>query len=132
MLDQEQYIFQPAMARGIPLLFLLCLLLVPVGIGILALLWWWLWTQSASLTIGDDYAALETGVLSKTLNEVLLKDIRNVQIVQGPIQRIANSGRLNISTAGQGNIEISIDGLVDPYEIKSFIDERRNVGRAAT
>lgn len=125
MSNQENYICRPEIVRGIPLLFALCLLLVPVGVGALALLWWWLWTQTATLTVSDDCATLETGVLSKTLNEVLLQDTRNVQIVQGPIQRLANSGKLNISTAGQADIEISIDGLIDPYKVKEIIDERR-------
>ena len=127
MNDQEHYSAHPAMARGQPALFIFCLLLVPAGVGILALLFWWLWARCATLTVADGRVILQMGILTRRTSEVLVRDIRNVQITQGPLQRFTDAGKIGISSAGQADVEIEIDGMLNPQQVKAIINKCRGV-----
>ena len=123
--ETEHYRGHPAMARGQPALFILSLLLAPVGIGIIALLFWWIWNRCATLTVTDKRVVFRKGILFRHMSEVLLRDIRNVQIAQGPLQRLGNAGNIGISSAGQADIEIQVPGILDPEGVKRTIDQCR-------
>lgn len=113
------------MVRGQPGLFILCLLLVPAGVGLIALLFWWIWNSCATLTVTDNRVVFRKGILFRHISEVLLRDIRNVQITQGPLQRLTNAGNIGISSAGQAGIEIQVPGILDPEGVKRTIDQCR-------
>lgn len=127
MNEHEPVSVHPAMMRGQPAMFISCVLLAPLGVGLVALLWWWIWNRCATLTVTPDRVILSTGVLTRKTSEVLIRDIRNVQITQGLLQRLTNAGKLGVSSAGQAGIEIEIDGILDPHRVKAIIDEGRGV-----
>ncbi len=58
-------------------------------------------------------------------NEVLIQDIRNIQINQGPLQRITDAGKIGISSAAQSDIEIEVQGIPNPKRVKAIIDKCR-------
>ena len=117
----------PAMFRESPMLFVVWVLLSPVGIGLVALGVWWLLTKAATLTITDKRTIVRRGLLSKHTNEVLHRDIRNIRVSQSFLQRVFGVGKIEISSSGQGDIEIGFAGLRDPEATKALIDEHRDV-----
>ena len=120
------YKSNPLMLRNNPFGFIACILLIPFfGLGLLILLIWWLIAKCTSLHITNEKIVLRKGILSKQLNEVHHQDVRNIQINQGPIQRLLKTGKIGVSTAGQSEIEISISGIPNPEKVKSLIDQMK-------
>ena len=115
----------PAMFRNRPVLFLICCALIPFGIGIVVLLAWWLRCLATSLVITDSRVTLRKGLLSKATNDVLIADIRNVQVSQSFLQRIFGVGAVAVSTSGQGDMEIEVPGMPAPDRIKAILNDRR-------
>jgi len=152
MEERQHYKAHPVMVKGQPGLFLICLALmllsvilllrwdshtsqeipiqifgrlIPAIIGVIALLIWWLSVLCTTLTITEKRVVLRKGILFKEMSEVLIQDIRNVQISQGPLQRLTNAGKIGISSAGQSDIEIEVQGILDPKKVKAILDRCR-------
>ena len=126
MAETILYKDSPAMFRNSPVAFVLCCLLIAVyGLGLLMLLAWWLRCWGTSLTVTDQRVTLTKGILSRYTNDVMIADIRNVQIRQSMLQRLFGVGSIGISSSGQAGMEIDVAGLPDPGRIKSIIDDRR-------
>ncbi|MBN2684103.1 MAG: PH domain-containing protein [Pontiellaceae bacterium] len=124
---EETVLYQhhPAMFRNNPIGFILSFILCFLGIGLVILLVWRLKTLGTSLTVSNKRITLRQGLLSKNINEVYTVDVRNVQIKQNLFQRIFRVGSIDISSAGQGTIEISVKGVPNPEKIKNIIDQYR-------
>jgi membrane protein YdbS with pleckstrin-like domain len=154
MEEKEYYKAHPVMVKGQPGIFLICLLLIllsiilllfwrwdnqspqeipiqifgrliPAVTGIIALLVWWLRALCTTLTVTEKRVILRKGILFKEMSEVPIQDIRNVQISQGPFQRLTNAGKIGISSAGQSDIEIEVQGVLDPEGVKAIINKCR-------
>jgi uncharacterized membrane protein YdbT with pleckstrin-like domain len=123
----EMILYQdsPAMFRNRPVLFLACCALIPFGIGLVVLLVWWLRCLATTLVITDRRVTLRKGLLSKSTNDVLIADIRNVQVRQSLLQRIFGVGAVAVSTSGQGDMEIEVHGMPAPDRIKAILNDRR-------
>lgn len=117
----------PKMFRNRPILFLLCVvLIIAYGAGLVILLVWWIQTKCTTLTITDKNTTLRRGILSKSINEVRHKDVRNVQVYQSFLQRILGVGRLALSSSGQDGLEIVVNGIRAPMRLKKLIDDQRD------
>jgi uncharacterized membrane protein YdbT with pleckstrin-like domain len=123
-LPQEAVLYKhsPAMFRGNPVLFCLCVLASLVVVGLVILLVWWIQSRGTVLTVTSERTILRKGILSKSLNEVWHRDVRNVLLNQRPLQRLFDVGRIAISSAGQEDVEIAVDGIPFPGEVKRIID----------
>jgi len=119
----------PAMFRNRPILFLICCVLVPFGIGLLILIVWWLKCWQTSVVVTNDRVTLRKGILSKYTSDILISDIRNVQVAQSFVQRILGVGRVTVSTTGQADMEIDVNGLPHPERIQSIINKIRAASR---
>lgn len=153
-MEKELYASHPRMFRNNPFKFVLNYLVMLVCIaGIIiiaagdkppALLWllggalivvfiiigsmqliWWLQVLSTTLTVTDKRTILRKGILSKFTNEVLHENIRNIQVYQSFMQRMLKVGSIGISSAGQAGVEIEVQGIPNPYEVKANIDQYR-------
>jgi uncharacterized membrane protein YdbT with pleckstrin-like domain len=140
--ESPLYTAHPSMFRNRPLLFLTGLAL-PVGFvvtpdyqmqalgGILALvvaasfLNWWLTCLTTTLTVTDRRLVLRRGILGRDQNEVFIKDIRNVRLRQSPLQRVFSVGSLGVSSSGQADIEIQVDGIPHPDRVLELIHRHR-------
>lgn len=115
----------PAMFRNEPFAFIvgcvLCLLIAGIPIMVV----WWLRCKYTELTVSDQRTTLRRGILSKNINEVWHRDVRNVQVCQTLLQRILSTGTLAISSAGQADVEINVTGIRSPYSIKNVIDDAK-------
>lgn len=123
--EKTEYEAHPSMFRSRPFEFVISVALCFVGIGLIILLVWWIRTLGTTLTVTSRRTRLRKGLLSKFTSEVFHKDVRNVQVTQTAMQRLFNVGRIEISSAGQGDFEIAVDGMRDPTKVKQIIDAAR-------
>ena len=138
---------QETMVRNNPVMyvFLLCLVFVPPAaravdaalreydvpiaicsvLGSLLLLSWWLRCLGTRLVVTDRRTVLRRGILGKSTNEVMhihVRNIRNQAVTDPALTRV---GEIGISSSGQADIEIFVEGIPNPYEVKSIIDNYR-------
>ncbi len=92
-------------------LWLLSWLLVP-----LLVILWRRW--SVRLLIDDEAVSLEEGLLSTASTEVLIRNIRTVEIRRSLIDRILGIGTLLIGASATEGYEIVVSGLPDPEAIR--------------
>ncbi len=119
------YKHSPALFRSNPIGFSLAVLSCLVVVGFVILLVWWIRSRGTVLTVTNERTILRTGILSKSLNEVWHRDVRNVVLEQKPMQRVFDVGRIAVSSAGQDDVEIAVDGIPFPGEVKRIIDESK-------
>ena len=114
------------MFRNNPLGFVISvILIIAFGLGLVILLVWWLKCKNEKLTVTNKRTILRTGILSKNTNEVMHRDIRNIQVSQSLFQRMFNTGAIGISSAGQDGIELTASGYSAPQKIHKTIDACR-------
>jgi uncharacterized membrane protein YdbT with pleckstrin-like domain len=81
------------------------------------------------VVVTNDRVTLRKGILSKYTSDILISDIRNVQVAQNLVQRILGVGRVTVSTTGQADMEIDVNGLPHPERIQSIISKIRASSR---
>jgi uncharacterized membrane protein YdbT with pleckstrin-like domain len=138
---------QETMVRNNPVMFvfLLCLVFVPPAAAVvdpavhefqvpiavcsvmssLCLLSWWLRCLGTKLVVTDRRTILRRGIFGKSTNEVMHIHVRNIRIRQSLFQRLTRVGEIGISSSGQADIEIFVEGIPNPYDVKSIIDKYR-------
>jgi hypothetical protein len=111
-----------------------------------AFLWWFIWWIAphrwVKLIITSKRTIRQEGIVMRKTSEVLHKHVTNVTISQGFIDRMLDVGYIAIDSAGQGgepmrgedgaqvrrsDIEIEVEHIPHPYEIKRLIDEHRGL-----
>lgn len=99
------------------------LLFVPMALGGIGLItWWWVDRLGASLEITTKRTIMHRGIFSKSSSEVVHDNIRNIQISQSFLQRVMQVGEIGISSSGQDGIELQINHLKDPDNLRKIID----------
>ncbi len=66
------------------------------------------------------------GLFNQKTNEVLLQDIRLLNLNQGFFERISNLGTIEIGSAGTGAIEVQLIGIKEAKRVRDLIDRHRN------
>lgn len=123
--EEMLLIINPAMFRGEPVGFIICVALIPLGIGIVLLLLWWLQCRFTTYTITNLRTIAQTGILSRNTNEVRHIDVRNLQVNQDVFQRMFGFGSVAISSAGQSDIEITMVRVEKPHKIADIIRQHQ-------
>ena len=123
--EETLLIINPAMFRGEPVGFIICVALIPLGIGIVLLLLWWLQCRFTTYTITNLRTIAQTGILSRNTNEVRHIDVRNLQVKQDVFQRMFGFGSVAISSAGQSDIELTMVRVENPYKIADIIRQHQ-------
>ena len=124
--EQILYEASPAMFRNRPVSFILCVILSFVVIGLIIFLVWYLRSRATQLTVTNEQTTLRKGLLSKYTTDVFHENVRNIIVRQSFFQRMMGTGYVGISSAGQGGIEIEINGIPDPDRVKQIIDDCRD------
>lgn len=85
------------------------------------------WWKRAELTfrVTDDKVILEQGLLSKSIKDIFVTDIRTVDVEQSLLQRIFGIGDIKIATSGTDSYEDVVEGLPRPREIQDLISRQR-------
>ena len=93
-------------------------LLIPLVIAI--------WKQaSLTLRVYPDRVALETGLISKRVVDLAIKDINTVEINQNLFQRLCRLGDIKMATSGVEGYELVARGLPDPKRINAIVAAQR-------
>ncbi len=91
--------------------------------GIAAVYWlvWWLQTRFTTLKITNRRTVLRRGLLARETSEVRHRDVRNLQVNQTTLERLLGVGDVAISSAGQDELEISVQGIPNPEKVASIV-----------
>lgn len=82
---------------------------------------WWLNVFATSLIVTTRRTTLRRGIFEKNTNEVQHDDVRNIQVDQGVLDRMLGVGTLKISSSGQDDLEIVVDGIIHPGDVAQTI-----------
>lgn len=133
LIEERQLLkIHPSFLFGRPLLliifFFMCANPNPQGRagGITFLIIYFLICRSTTLIISNTRTTLLSQFLFTKSTEVRHEDIRNIQVSQGPFQRIFGSGRIAISSAARNEVEIKIGALARISKVKKLVDEMRD------
>ena len=98
---------------------------VPLLIGILILLYVVIWIKYTSYKLTTYRIIVRRGLIAKLQNEIWIKDMRGVNLVQTAWQRIIGIGDVAIGTAASAGTEISIEGIANPSKVVEKINSLR-------
>ena len=104
---------------------ILGIITLPIFIGILILLYIFIEIKFTSYELTTHRIIVRRGWIAKLQNEIWIKDIRGVNLVQGIWQRIVGVGNIEIGTAASFGIEIKIVGISEPAEVIARINSLR-------
>ena len=110
-------------------IYILAGILVPVLIGIPLLIWAILDRKHTVYTVTNRRVTQKRGIIGKDLSEVDLKDIRNVLVKYGVLDRILGIGNVGVGTAAQAGIEIKMNGCRDPEHVRRLIVDAKDRAR---
>lgn len=117
---------RPETWKARPVGFMLSIALVPAyGIGILILAYWFLASASCELVVTEERTRKRSGILSNQTTELVHSDVKNIQVSQGPIQNLMDTGTLRLSSAGQAGIELTMTDIESPENVRDFISQQR-------
>ena len=89
--------------------------------------YWKLLCLGEVLEVTNKRTVERNGILSKRTTEVRHQDIRNIQVSQTFHERVFKVGRIGISSAGQDGLEIVVDNIPNPEELRRVIDLYRTM-----
>ncbi len=90
-------------------------------VGLLIIIPGFLTRHFTKYTLTSKGVKSEKGIISRSIYEVAVKDIRSVNVQQSLIERLFGLGTINIGTAGTAGIEVSFRGIPSAVEIKNQI-----------
>lgn len=102
-----------------------CDLIVQGIISLLILIVFLLDRKNRVYTITNKRLKAKSGIFSRIVSEVFIKDIRSVNLRQGMFERMFNVGTINVGSAGTGDVEVSFKGVTTVQEIKEHIQKLR-------
>ncbi len=125
--DEERVLREvsPALYGRNPFIHLGVIVLSLVLVGLFMYLYEWLRCRATRLIVTTERTTLRTGIVSRQTNEVRHSDLRNVQVRQTAFERMVGVGEVELSSAGQSNVEIAVGGLPDPAGIAELIRQYR-------
>ncbi|MCA9012815.1 MAG: PH domain-containing protein [Planctomycetaceae bacterium] len=105
--------------------WLLWLSVAALLVNALLILVWFVQSVSTTLTLTDSRTILRNGLISRESSEVQHDDVRNIQVNQTFFQRMLRIGDIGISSSGQDDLEIQINGIPNPGRIVKTIRENQ-------
>jgi predicted Zn finger-like uncharacterized protein len=100
--------------------------LVLAGLAALAWFVWWTRSRFTTLKVTNRRTVLRRGLLARETTEVRHRDVRNIQVNQGTLDRLLGVGDLAISSAGQDDLEIAVRGVPNPEKIAAVIRDMQS------
>ncbi len=99
--------------------------LIAVFLGIAILIKVLLTRFSFTYTITKDCVRSRNGLIARNESEIRITDIKEVGVSQSIWQRLLGLGGVYFASAGTGGVEVTFEGVYDPYEIKDCVNEIR-------
>jgi len=97
------------------------ILLVPFLIGIFIILYAALDQRFRVFTLTNKMVISKWGIISRKTHEVAIRDIRNINMSQGVLERIFGLGSIEIGSAGTAGIEVKFAGVKTPALIRDLV-----------
>jgi hypothetical protein len=79
--------------------------------------------RSLQYEIHDDEVIVRAGVITKTVKHVPLRTVTNLEVKQGPFDRLFGIGTLNIQTAGMGGTSAAEESLGSLRNFQEVYDQ---------
>lgn len=95
-------------------------------IGLFILFYVWLDITCTTYRVTNFRVIVQRGLIAKTQNEIWIKDMRGVNLVQGVWQRILRIGNISIGTAATAGTEICMNGIRNPQKVVNTINSLRS------
>ena len=105
---------------------ILGIITLPFIIGILILLYVWIEIHYTTYRITTARLIVRRGWIGKLQNEIWIKDMRAVNLVQGVWQRLIGVGNILIGSAATAGTEISMIGISNPQKVVDTINSLRH------
>lgn len=100
---------------------------LPVLIGLFVLFAIIIEMNCTSYELTTHRIIVRKGWIAKMQNEIWIKDMRAVNLIQGIWQRMVGIGNIAIGTAASAGTEIHIVGIANPEEVVSQINNLRKI-----
>ena len=108
-------------------------LLVPlVGVGIIIIIWAILDRNHRFYRVTSKRVSIQSGIIGRQTSEVEIRDVRNVKMLQGVLDRLLGFGKVGISSAGTGQVEVVFAGVPEPASVRDLIADVKSAGPGAT
>jgi uncharacterized membrane protein YdbT with pleckstrin-like domain len=62
-----------------------------------------------------------TGIIARNTNSIRVRDVRNINIRQGAIERLLGVGKVEFSSAGGAGIEVTFGPISHPEKVKELV-----------
>ncbi len=95
-------------------------------VGLITLLSVWIELHFTTYRITTLRIIIRRGWISKKQDEIWIKDMRSVNLLQGVWQRIVGIGDVHIGTAATAGTEIIISGISNPQQVVDEINSLRH------
>ncbi|MBE6374153.1 MAG: hypothetical protein E7055_19065 [Lentisphaerae bacterium] len=105
---------------------ILGIILLPAVVGLIILLFILIEIKCTSYELTSHRIIIRRGWISKVQNEIWIKDMRAVNLVQSIWQRIIGVGDIAIGTAASAGTEINIVGIANPADVVDQINSLRH------
>ncbi len=106
--------------------FLGILFLPAYLLGLLFILYAIFDKRSRKFTITTRTVTSQTGILSRDVHEVAVRDIRAITLKQGIGERLFGLGTVEVGSAGTGGIEVRFKGIRQPQEVKKTLSDLKH------
>lgn len=100
--------------------YILGALLAVLGIGIIIIIWAILDRNHRFYKVTSKRVSVQSGIIGRHTSEVEIRDVRNVKMVQGVLDRLLGFGKVGISSAGTGQIEVIFAGVAEPASVRDI------------
>ncbi|HPC18618.1 MAG TPA: PH domain-containing protein [Kiritimatiellia bacterium] len=102
------------------------ILILFFGLGLLFIIYALLDRNTKQYTITSKRVMAKTGIISRHIGEVGIKDIRSINVNQGILERIFGVGTVEIASAGTAGVEVKFVGVSNPVHIRDLIRQQKD------
>jgi membrane protein YdbS with pleckstrin-like domain len=106
--------------------FILGVILIPFGLGWLLIVYALLDRATRVYTLTSRRVTSRVGIISRTVHEVAITDIRNLNVKQGIVERLFGLGTVQIGSAGTAGIEVEFRGVSEPMRVRDLIRREKD------
>jgi len=102
------------------------IILIPFIIGIFIILYAVLDQRCRVFTLTNRRVMSKWGIISRKTREVAIRDIRNINMSQGILERIFGLGSIEIGSAGTAGIEVKFTGVAKPTSVRDLVRKTKD------
>ena len=107
--------------------FIFGICLLPLfGLGLLFILYAVLDRNTKVFTLTNKRVMSKAGIISRQVHEVGIRDVRNLNVKQGILERLFGLGTVEVGSAGTAGIEVKFAGVSGPIRVRDLIRRQKD------